>query len=75
MSILDVILSVCIVASAVAFLAWQLLRGRRTPACHTIAGPVSSVKGPDVDVIVGGALARGLSAARARRAAATTSAR
>lgn len=65
MSAIDVVLTVCIVATAAAYLAWALLGGRAAPPCHNVP---AAVKGgsDEPNVIVGASLQRGLDRARRR---------
>lgn len=62
---LDLAVSLSVVAGAVSFLIYRLLKPA-PPACHSVAGPVTSAKAPDV--LLGAALSRGLKRAQARRA-------
>lgn len=63
---LDLALTALVIAAAAAFLGWRLLPGRSTPACHRALGTPRTPR-PEPEVHVGGALARGLAAARARQ--------
>jgi hypothetical protein len=67
MNALDLSLVLVAVAGAASFLVWQVgLRRSKPPACHP-GKPAKTT--PGTDVVLGGALARGLDAARKRRGA------
>lgn len=57
MSGVDVFLCAVLVAFAASYIAWRLLRKDRSPACHPPAQPGN-------DIVIKGALARGLSKAQ-----------
>jgi hypothetical protein len=66
MSAIDVVLTVCIVATAAAYLAWALLGGRSAPPCHNVPARAKGVA-EEANVILGASLQRGLERARAKR--------
>ena len=61
-SVVDVVLVVCVLAGAGAFLAWRLLGPRAPPACHKTTNASTT----STNVIMGASLQRGLARAQRR---------
>ncbi|OGQ24760.1 MAG: hypothetical protein A2138_20370 [Deltaproteobacteria bacterium RBG_16_71_12] len=58
----DLAIVLAVLGAAFAFLGWRLSGARAAPSCH----PPRRAAGPNGDVVIGPALARGVRAAQAR---------
>lgn len=67
MSVLDLVLSLVVVAAAAGFLFWQLALRRRAPACHTSGSSTRAAEPRHSNVVLDDKLARALARAKRKR--------